>query len=70
METDFAFGSGPTLQEHCPFLRDNAERVDRILNVAERNSIIEGLPAFSMEVRHRLRAELLATNEPPRASVE
>lgn len=62
METHFDFGTGPTLQEHCPFLKDSAERADRILNVAERNSVIEGLPPFSADVRDRLRTELIATN--------
>lgn len=70
METTFDFGPGPTLQEHCPFLRDSAERADRILNVAERNSVIEGLPAFSTEVRQRLRAGLIATNGPASAPAE
>lgn len=40
------FGKGPTLREACPWLRDDAERHARILDVVERNSVIEGLPPF------------------------
>jgi hypothetical protein len=58
------FGQAPILQEHCPFLRDDAERVDRILDVVERNSLIEGLPPLSNELRERLRRQLLDTTGP------
>lgn len=40
------FGKGPTLKEGSPWLRDEGERIDRILTVAETDSIIEGLPPF------------------------
>ena len=52
------FGKGPTLEQACPALRNEAERVERILDVAERNSVIEGLPPFSQELREKLRQEL------------
>jgi len=54
------FGTGPTLKEGCPWLRDDGERHRRILDVTERNSVIEGLPPFTAEVRARLREHLLA----------
>lgn len=38
------FGKGPTLEQASAWLRDEAERIDRILDVTERNSVIEGLP--------------------------
>jgi hypothetical protein len=52
------FGKGPTLEQANPWLRDETERVERILDVTERNSVIEGLPPFSEEMRRRLREEL------------
>jgi hypothetical protein len=58
------FGKGPTLEEANPWLRDEAERIDRILDVAERNSVIEGLPPFSEEMRRRLREELTGASAP------
>jgi hypothetical protein len=54
------FEKGPTLEQANPWLRDEAERVERILDVTERNSVIEGLPPFSDEMRQRLREELCA----------
>jgi hypothetical protein len=56
------FGTGLTLQEANPWLRDEAERIDRILDVAERNSVLEGLPPFSEGMRRRLREELAAAS--------
>lgn len=47
-------GKGPTLREASPWLRDDAERHTRILDVVERDSVIEGLPAFSDATRQRL----------------
>ena len=58
MSTDL--GTGPTLKETCAWLRDDAERHRRILDVAERNSVIEGLPPFTEELRAHLRARLIA----------
>jgi hypothetical protein len=52
------FGKGPTLTEANPWLRDEAERIERILDVTDRNSIIEGLPPLSTEVLDWLRREL------------
>lgn len=57
-------GTGPTLAESSPWLRDTAERHRRILDVAERNSVIEGLPPFTNETRERI-AEHLRRITPP-----
>jgi len=54
------FGLGPTLREASPWLCDDAERHARILDVVERNSVIEGLPAFSAEARQRILQQLRA----------
>ena len=64
------FGKGPTLEQANPWLRDEAERIDRILDVTERNSVIEGLPPFSEEMRGKLREELTAADGPGRAPAE
>jgi hypothetical protein len=64
------FGAGLTLQEANPWLRDEAERIGRILEVAERNSVLEGLPPFSEEMRRRLREELTAVGGLGRAPAE
>ena len=58
------FGNGPTLKEACPYLRDDNERRERILDVVERNSVIEGLPPFSEETRQRIRQQLEAIDDP------
>lgn len=52
------FGTGPTLKDACPWLRDDVARHERILDVTERNSVIEGLPPFQEETRQRLKAQL------------
>lgn len=52
------FGSGPPLKEFSPWLKNDAERRQRILTVAETNSIIEGLPPFTQEMRQRLLSHL------------
>ena len=57
-------GKGPILKEACPWLRDDANRRQRILDVTERNSVIEGLPPFGQETRERILAELEAMSEP------
>jgi hypothetical protein len=64
------FGNGPTLIEANPWLQNEAERIDRILDVTERNSVIEGLPPLSDEMRERLRRELTADSELARAPGE
>jgi hypothetical protein len=64
------FGKGPTLEQANPWLRDEAERIDRILDVTERNSVIEGLPPFSEEMRRKLRDELTGADRPGRAPAE
>jgi len=53
-------GTGPTLREASPYLRDETEYIARILDVAERNSMIEGLPAFDESLRQTIRHELKA----------
>ena len=58
------FGSGPLLKESCRWLRDDAERHKRILDVTERDSVIEGLPPFQEETRERLLEQLVAMTEP------
>ena len=57
------FGTGPTLSEACRWLRDDKERHSRILDVAERNSVIEGLPTFD-EVTRRLILQTLKEVSP------
>jgi hypothetical protein len=54
------FGTGPLLKDASPWLRDDAERRERILDVAERNSVIEGLPPFDDHMRERLRRMMAA----------
>jgi hypothetical protein len=58
------FGKGPTLRESCPWLRNDEERWNRILDAVERNSIIEGLPPFTEETRRRLLEELKRVSPP------
>jgi hypothetical protein len=64
------FGTGPTLEQACPALQDEAERVERILDVVERNSVIEGLPPSSDELRAQLRRELTGDSSQPPAPAE
>jgi hypothetical protein len=54
------FGTGTRLIDASPWLRNQAERHERILRVAECNSVIEGLPPFQDETRARIAAELSA----------
>ena len=55
-----SFGNGPTLKEANPYLRDDKSRIERILKVAEINSVMEGLPPFDEALRERLRRALTA----------
>lgn len=64
------FGKGPSLTQANPWLRDEAERIERILDVAERDSVIEGLPPFSEETRQQLRHELTVGLRHVRAPAE
>ena len=57
------FGSGPILKVASPWLRDDARRHEDILDVTERNSVIEGLPPFAEETRRQLREKLEAMSE-------
>jgi hypothetical protein len=52
--------TSPTLIEASPFLQDPEERNRRILDVTERNSLIEGLPALTELTRSRILAQLQA----------
>ena len=52
------FGKAPTLREACPWLRDETEWKARILDVTERNSVIEGLAPLREETRRRILAQL------------
>jgi hypothetical protein len=54
------FGKGPALKDACPWIRDEQERHRRILEVAERDSVIEGLPPFNEEIRRRIAEQLKA----------
>jgi hypothetical protein len=51
-------GKGVILKDAFPQLRDDASRIERILAVAEIDSVVEGLPPFDDETRNRLRQEL------------
>ena len=51
-------GKGPSLRETSPYLRDEAECIARIIDVAERNSMIEGLPPFDDALRDLVRRDL------------
>ena len=55
-------GIGPTLREACPWLRDNESRHAQILDVTERNSVIEGLPPFVEETRKKILSRLQSLN--------
>jgi hypothetical protein len=45
------FGKGKTLRQHSPYLRNSSERAKRIIDAAERNNMIEGLPKFTKKQR-------------------
>ena len=62
---NLAQGAGPTLRDASPYLRDNTECIARILDVAERNSMIEGLPAFAETLRESIRRDLEAILSEP-----
>lgn len=56
------FGKGPTLREASEYLRDDAERHRLIVDIAERDSVIEGLPPFTAEIRSRILEQLKKMN--------
>lgn len=66
------FGTGPTLREAFPWLQNDAVRRARIIEVAERNSVIEGLPPLREETRRQLMEQLeaMAPSEPHPAPAE
>ena len=47
------------LRDLSPHLRDDGEFARRILDVVERDSVIEHLPPFSPEFREKLRKDIL-----------
>ena len=51
-------GNGTLLKDAFPAFRDTDVRIERILAVAEADSVIEGLPPFDEETRNRLRRQL------------
>jgi hypothetical protein len=62
------FGTGTPLVDMQPELRDPQSRAEIILDVVERNSVIEGLPPFTAETRERVRQQLLKQAEEPNES--
>ena len=52
------FGNGQTLRQFSKYLRDPKERSERILDVTERNSVIEGLPRISKKRKQYLLTKL------------
>lgn len=60
------FGKGPVLKDASPWLRNDADRIERVLTVTETDSVIEGLPPFQEETRERIRQHLttLAARHP------
>lgn len=61
-------GSGPPLKDFSPWLKDEAERHARILEVVERNCVTEGLPPFTQEFRRHLLHQLQAISRKPTPS--
>jgi len=61
------FGKGPALRDTCPWLQNTSERHRRILDVTERDSVIEGLPPFREETRRRIAERLAAIDRASRA---
>jgi hypothetical protein len=51
---------GLPLKDACPWLRDNAKRHEQILDVIERDSVIEGLPPLQPQTRQRILQQLSA----------
>jgi hypothetical protein len=64
------FGKGPTLEQASPYLQERAAGTERILEAAERDSVIEGLPLFPEDFRQRLREELNRDGERDRERPE
>ena len=62
------FGKEATLKDACRWLQDPRNGT-AILDVTERNSVIEGLPPFQEETRQRILAQLqqLSRGERPQA---
>lgn len=59
------FGKGYRLRDYCPSLRDPKERHARILDVVERDSVIEGLPRLNPATRARCLRTLKAVERQP-----
>jgi hypothetical protein len=52
------FGKGKTLRQSSKYLRNPQERSRRIVDVTERNSVIEGLPRLTPARRQGLLRKL------------
>lgn len=52
------FGKGKTLRQHSQYLQNDSERAKRIIDAAERNNVIEGLPKFTKKQRSTLTRRL------------
>jgi hypothetical protein len=55
------FGKGKLLRQHSRYLRDPAKRRKRIVDVTERNSVIEGLPKITPQRRAAMLRRLKKT---------
>lgn len=66
MHNDRNMPRSQSLIEANPWIRDAQARHKRFLDVAERNSVIEGLPPFSDEFREELLRDVAAHGPTPR----
>jgi hypothetical protein len=57
------FDKGKSLRQSSPYLRDPKKRHKRILDVTERNSVIEGLPKVTAKTHTRLLGMLKSLSE-------
>jgi hypothetical protein len=64
------FGTGPTLKEAFPWLRDDEARIDRIITVTEINSVIEGLPPLQEDIRQKMKNDLMGLSGHTSSPVE
>lgn len=58
------YGNGPSVIETNRWLQDDHQRHLRIVDVAERNSVIEGLPRFTRAMREQMLKRLAALAVP------
>jgi hypothetical protein len=71
------YGSGALVKDVCPWLADDAGSIGCIIEAAERNNVIEGLPPYDRANRDRLHEELRlifanapSLSESPRSSAD